>query len=81
MNKFTLLDPDPGGKMNADPCGFRSTALKYGQSWVTVQIYLDEVSPARNYCRSLPVFELLKDSPQDRERGAITGPAAVEALI
>ena len=20
-------DPDPGGKMNADPCGFRSTAL------------------------------------------------------
>ena len=52
------------------------------QPWsgVTGQIYLDEVSPARNCCQSLPVLELLKDSPQDRERGRITAPAAVEAL-
>ena len=29
VDKFTLLDPDPdpGGKMNADPCGSGSTAL------------------------------------------------------
>ena len=28
VDKFTLLDPDPGGKMNADPCGSGSTALE-----------------------------------------------------
>ena len=28
-DKFTLLDLDPGGKMNADPCG--STALVSNQ--------------------------------------------------
>ena len=29
VDKFTLLDPDPGGTMNADPCGSGSgsTAL------------------------------------------------------
>ena len=27
VDKFTLLDPDPGGKMNADPCRSGSTAL------------------------------------------------------
>ena len=29
VDKFTLLDPDPdpGGNMNADPCGSGSTAL------------------------------------------------------
>ena len=27
VDKFTLLDPDPGEKMNADPCGSGSTAL------------------------------------------------------
>ena len=28
VDKFTLLDPDPGGKMNVDPCGSGSTALR-----------------------------------------------------
>ena len=27
VDKFTLLDPVPGGKINADPCGSGSTAL------------------------------------------------------
>ena len=27
VDKFTLLDPDPQGKMNADPCRSVSTAL------------------------------------------------------
>ena len=27
VDKFILLDPDPGGKINADPCGSGSTAL------------------------------------------------------
>ena len=27
FEKFSLLDPDPGGKMNADPYGSGSTAL------------------------------------------------------
>ena len=25
--KFSLMDPDPGGKMNTDPCGSGSTVL------------------------------------------------------
>ena len=29
FEKFSLMDPDPGGKMNADPCGSGSTALQY----------------------------------------------------
>ena len=28
VDKFTPLNPDPEGKMNADPCGSGSTALK-----------------------------------------------------
>ena len=27
VDKFNLLDPDPGEKMNAGPCGSGSTAL------------------------------------------------------
>ena len=27
FRQFSLLDPDLGGKMNADPCGSGSTAL------------------------------------------------------
>ena len=31
VSKFSLLDPDPGGKLNVDPCEFGSKAtLKYG---------------------------------------------------
>ena len=41
VDKFTLLDPDPGGKMNADPCGSGSTALTgIGTVPVPVPTYL-----------------------------------------
>ena len=37
VDKFTLLDPDLGGKMNADPCGSGSTALHCSSANVTKQ--------------------------------------------
>ena len=35
VDKFTLLDPDPdpGGKMNADPCGSGSTLHSPERNW------------------------------------------------
>ena len=40
VDKFTLLDPDPGGKMNADPCGSGSTALPVPLYHRSINIYL-----------------------------------------
>ena len=36
FEKFSLLDPDPGGKMNADPCGSGSTALENRLQYFTL---------------------------------------------
>ena len=46
---FTLLDPDPGGKMNVDPCG--STALNKTRA-VDPHSFNADLDPAVSECAS-----------------------------
>ena len=61
VDKFTFLDPDPGGKMNADPCGSRSgsTAL--------MQHSMIQLGPAQ--CRHYDRYEIWRELIACRSKG------------